>query len=96
MTKEEFLALDPSRVTVLDVREPEELAALPSRDGAVNIAMSDLIDGIDEDEIALVPKEKPVVTLCQSGGRAARMAALLKQQGWDADYVIGGLEILNQ
>lgn len=38
-----------------------------------------------------VPAGRQVITICQSGGRSARAAALLRQQGLDVVDVRGGM-----
>src|ERR687886_405207 len=60
---------------VLDVREPTEYAHghVP---GAINIPQADLASRLDE-----VPRDRPVVTICQSGMRSLRAAQFLKQRG---------------
>ena len=71
--------------TVLDVREPEEYAHghLP---GAVNLPQADLASRLDE-----VPRDRAIITICQSGSRSLRAAQFLKQMGFvDVVNVAGG------
>jgi rhodanese-related sulfurtransferase len=74
--------------TILDVREPDEweLGTLP---GAVLISQGDLVARIDE-----IPKEKPVLCLCRSGGRSANVAAFLAFNGYEAANMAGGINAL--
>jgi rhodanese-related sulfurtransferase len=37
-----------------------------------------------------VPKDRPVYVICQTGGRSARAAALMRSVGVDATDVAGG------
>jgi phage shock protein E len=71
--------------TILDVRTPDEY-----RDGgypgSVNIPLQVLAARINE-----VPKDKPVVVYCLSGGRSAQAARLLKSSGWTDVVNAGGL-----
>ncbi len=62
---------------LLDVREPEEYAHghVP---GAVNLPQAELATRLDE-----VPRDRPVMTICQSGYRSLRSAQFLAQMGYD-------------
>ncbi|HTN52507.1 MAG TPA: rhodanese-like domain-containing protein [Anaeromyxobacter sp.] len=68
---------------VLDVRSPEEFrgGAYP---GAVNIPVQSLAGRLAE-----LPKDRPIVVYCASGGRSAVAARLLAQAGY-ADVVNAG------
>ncbi|MFQ5847333.1 MAG: rhodanese-like domain-containing protein [Candidatus Methylomirabilales bacterium] len=67
------LEMRPPRAVVLDVREPQEYAHghVP---GAVNIPQADLASRLDE-----VPRDWPVMIICQSGMRSLRAAQYLTQ-----------------
>jgi glyoxylase-like metal-dependent hydrolase (beta-lactamase superfamily II)/rhodanese-related sulfurtransferase len=70
---------------LLDVREPEEFARghVP---GAVNLPQCDLATRLDE-----VPRDRPIMTICQSGMRSLRSAQFLRQQGFqNVATVMGG------
>ena len=69
-------------VTVLDVREPDELAA-GTVPGAVNVPYRVAAD-------APVDRTRPVVTICETGARATIAASLLVRRGIDARAVIDG------
>jgi rhodanese-related sulfurtransferase len=71
--------------TVLDVREPDEwqLGTLP---GAVLISQGEVVSRMDE-----VPKDKPVLCVCRSGGRSANVASFLAFNGYDAANMVGGM-----
>ena len=70
---------------VLDVREPEEFASGHVH-GAVNIPQADLATRLDE-----IPRDRPILTICQSGMRSLRSAQFLRQQGiQDVATVAGG------
>ncbi|HLJ81039.1 MAG TPA: rhodanese-like domain-containing protein, partial [Ktedonobacterales bacterium] len=79
------LAARPSRANVLDVREPEEYAAghVP---GAASLPQSELATRLDE-----VPRDRPVLVICQSGARSRRSAQFLARMGYaDVASVAGG------
>lgn len=74
------------QVQLVDVREPEEWQAgrIP---GARWIRMNELGDRLDE-----LDPNQPVVTVCRSGGRGAKMAEFLTERGYRADNLDGGLQ----
>lgn len=75
----------PPNAVLLDVREPEEFARghVP---GAVNLPQCDLATRLDE-----VPRDRPIMTICQSGMRSLRSAQFLRQQGFqNVATVMGG------
>jgi rhodanese-related sulfurtransferase len=69
---------------ILDVREPEEFARghVPK---AVNLPQGDLATRLAE-----VPRDRPVMTICQSGSRSLRSAQFLRQQGFDQVVSVAG------
>jgi hydroxyacylglutathione hydrolase len=60
---------------ILDVREPEEYQTghVP---GAINIPQAELASRLEE-----LPKDRPILLVCQSGMRSVRSAQFLKQAG---------------
>jgi rhodanese-related sulfurtransferase len=71
---------------ILDVREDEEWAA-GHIDGAVHIPLGQLPQRIGE-----LDAQRPVVTVCRSGGRAGRAADLLTSSGRRAAVMDGGMQ----
>ena len=71
---------------LLDVREPFEHASA-SIEGAVLIPMGNVMD-----QLEALPKDRPVVVHCQSGGRSSRVAAALRQKGYNAINLTGGIQ----
>jgi rhodanese-related sulfurtransferase len=72
---------------LLDVREPEEYAHghVP---GAVSLPQAELATRLDE-----VPRDRPIIAICQTGVRSVRAAQFLKQQGYgDVRSLDGGTE----
>ena len=70
---------------LLDVREPFEHASAHI-DGAVLIPMGHVLDKLDA-----LPKDRPIVVQCQSGGRSAQVTAVLRAKGFDAANLTGGI-----
>ena len=70
---------------IVDVRTPDEFrgGAYP---GAKNIPVQDL-----PARLAEIPKDKPVVLYCASGGRSGMAASLLKRAGYTEVFNAGGL-----
>lgn len=76
---------DRLEVQVLDVREDDEWAA-GHIDGAVHIPLGKL-----EGRVRELDRSRPIVTVCRSGGRAAKAAELLDAAGLDAAVMDGGI-----
>jgi len=72
--------------TLLDVREPQELqiAAVP---GAMHIPMREI-----PSRLAEIPRYRPVLVLCHSGGRSAVVAEWLHARGYPAENIAGGID----
>ncbi|MEZ5322724.1 MAG: rhodanese-like domain-containing protein [Microthrixaceae bacterium] len=70
--------------TVIDVRETDEYNAghVP---GATNLPLSTLAERSAE-----VPTDRPVLVICQKGGRSMRACEHLVQFGCDVTNVAGG------
>jgi glyoxylase-like metal-dependent hydrolase (beta-lactamase superfamily II)/rhodanese-related sulfurtransferase len=70
---------------LLDVREPEEFARGHVQ-RAVNIPQAELATRLEE-----IPRDRPILTICQTGMRSLRSAQFLLQQGFDhVSSVAGG------
>ncbi len=72
----EDLAQRTDEVVVLDVREPAEYAAghVP---GAINLPQAELAMRLEE-----LPRDKPILLICQGGYRSLRAAQFLAQVGF--------------
>jgi rhodanese-related sulfurtransferase len=81
--------LEPNRVTLLDVRSPEEFAT-GHIEGALNLPLNEL-----EQRLEQVPKDQPIVTYCvmkhPGDSRGERAAKLLEERGFKAGVLDGGL-----
>lgn len=74
-------------VTVVDVREPWEVAvaALP---GSTNVPMRQLAA-----DPSVVPRTGDVVVMCHAGGRSERVVAFLVGQGYaNVRNLVGGID----
>jgi sulfur dioxygenase len=66
-----------SNVRLVDVRQPEELAALPMAPGAELVPLSELLGAVQSWD-----RTAPVVLICRSSGRSDRAARALEQLGF--------------
>lgn len=75
----EWVLQHQGELTVLDVREAEEIGApVAGLERVTVIPLSELRERVVE-----VPKDKPVVTLCRSGKRSAMAITILNEAGHD-------------
>lgn len=84
MTWDQVNTLDRNKVTIVDVRLPEELA-LGMIDGAINIPLQKIRQQVNE-----IPKDRPVLLYCQTGQRSYFAARILNQLGFEAYNLTGG------
>jgi peroxiredoxin family protein/rhodanese-related sulfurtransferase/TusA-related sulfurtransferase len=84
MTWDQVNSLDRNKVTILDVRLPEELA-LGTIDGSINIPLQKIRQQINE-----IPKNRPVLLYCQTGQRSYFASRILNQLGFEAYNLTGG------
>lgn len=84
VTIEEFLKLDHSRVTLVDLREPDEVLVKGISD-AVNIPFSKIASELDK-----LPKDKPVYVFCKTGDFSKEVTEILLDRGYHAYNVEGG------
>lgn len=80
----EALASAPSAY-LLDVREVDEWQAGHAPD-AVHIPMMDLPGHLDR-----LPRDRRIICICRSGNRSGRITEFLRQQGFDAVNMVGGM-----
>lgn len=84
ITAEAFPKLDFDKVTLLDLREPDEVL-VSSIKGAVNLPFSEGFGKLDT-----IPKDKPVVVFCRVGDWSEQVAEILSERGYDACTLDGG------
>jgi hydroxyacylglutathione hydrolase len=74
----------PPNAVLLDVREPEEFARGHVAN-AINLPQADLATRLDE-----LPRDRPIMTICQAGMRSLRSAQFLRQQGFEQVATVNG------
>ncbi len=75
-------------VAVLDVRTAEEWA-IAHVDGTIDIPMQEIATRVDELEEY---RDRELVVMCHHGGRSARVAGWLRQQGFtQVRNLLGGI-----
>ncbi len=85
ITAADAIAQVDSGAYLIDVREQDEWDA-GHAPAAHLVPMSRLNELIGE-----VPQETPVLIVCHSGGRSLRVTRALRDAGYDATNVIGGM-----
>uniref|UniRef100_A0A7C1FL82 Rhodanese-like domain-containing protein n=1 Tax=Caldilinea aerophila TaxID=133453 RepID=A0A7C1FL82_9CHLR len=70
---------------LLDVREPYEWRQVRIP-GALHIPMNSVPARLNE-----LPKERPIVVFCAHGMRSFGVTHFLRQQGWEAFNLAGGI-----
>lgn len=74
------------KFVLLDVREPKEYA-IAKIDGSTLIPLGELPGRLSE-----LDKSAKLLVHCKSGGRSAKAVALLRDKGFDAVNVTGGID----
>lgn len=84
----ELRDIDPTSITLVDVRTREEFA-LGALKGAINIPLDEMREHLGE-----IPSDKPVVVYCQVGLRGYLASNILRQHGFnDVRNLIGGIKL---
>ena len=84
-------ALQSKSAVVFDIREPNEHATGVA-DGARLLPMSQI-----GQRLAEIPKDQPVLLVCNTQNRSSKVAEALKQRGYtQVQYVTGGMSGWNQ
>ena len=86
ITAEEFAKSDFSKVTLLDLREPDEVI-VAGIDGAINIPFSRISKELDN-----VPNDRAVYVYCRTGDWSEEVAEILADRGYEAYNLIGGFK----
>lgn len=104
MTPQEAQTLvKQGKALLLDVREEHELKSTGTAEGAMWIALSELVEDTDlwRDFKRVLPKDKTLILYCKLGGRSGRMAEFLACEGFQTvnlggfgDWVDAGLPVV--
>ena len=86
ITPARFAELDKSTVTLLDLREPDEVS-VHGLDGAINIPFNQIGTRLSQ-----VPNDKPVVVFCRVGDWSEQVTEILADRGYDAINLDGGFQ----
>ena len=86
ITAAEFAALDFTKYTLVDLREPDEVL-IHGIEGAINIPFSGFASKLDD-----IPKEKPVIVFCRVGDFSEQIAEILADRGYDVAHLAGGFQ----
>ena len=84
LSPEEFADLDLDKVTVLDVRDPNEVL-VSGLENAINLPYPGCFGQLDT-----IPDDKPVVVICRGGEWSEQIAEILSDRGYDASTLDGG------
>lgn len=75
----------PTGVTVLDVREPVEWQH-GHIEGALHVPLTQVPDRLDE-----LPVDHQLLVVCKVGGRSLQATAFLREKGFEAVNLAGGM-----
>lgn len=81
-------------LTLIDVRDPGELAATGRAEGALHVPLTVLRMKCDPSSPECLPElstDRPVAVYCASGGRSQMAAQMLTSMGYREVHNIGGL-----
>lgn len=84
LSAEEFAKLDLDAVTLVDLREPDEVL-ISGIKSAINMPFSGGFGRLDT-----VPKDKPVVVFCREGRLSEQVAEILSDRGYSVLALDGG------
>ena len=84
ISAEEFTKIHFNEVTLIDLREPDEVT-VSGIEGALNIPFSALSARIDS-----IPRDKPVYVYCRVGDWSEEVAEILADRGYDVTNLDGG------
>lgn len=84
ISAEEFAEMDLDKVTLLDVRDPNEVL-VSGLENAINLPYPGCFRQLDT-----VPHDKPVVVICRVGDWSEQIAEILADRGYDASTLDGG------
>jgi rhodanese-related sulfurtransferase len=87
--------IESGEALVVDVRDPQEVAASGKVKGALNVSRGMLEFRADPESPyhdKAFAKDRPVLVYCASGGRSALAGKTLKELGYKTVYNLGGFK----
>ncbi|MCR5022001.1 DsrE/DsrF/DrsH-like family protein [Ruminococcus sp.] len=90
ITPQAFLSVAKSGVTIVDIRERDEVITNPVA-GAVNIPFSEISKRLSE-----LDKAKTVYVLCRTGELSGEVTEILSDRGFEAFNIEGGYEAVSE
>ncbi len=87
LTPAEYLA-NKASYHLVDVRSDMEWESVHEKE-AIHVPLTDLID-----RASSLPKDKPLVFTCRSGGRSSRACQMLEGSGLETFNLAGGMHAL--
>ena len=93
MKREDLESIDANKVLLVDIREADEVAVLPSLPNAIHVPMSKLVDELAQ---GTLPHDKTIVTICMTGNRCHTVNAFLEMNGFRTDLLEGGMSGLQK
>lgn len=94
ITAEEFVKLQKSDYTVLDLRSEAEIIVFPIN-GSVNIPFEVMLKNLSAN-LSKLPVEKPVVVICRTGDTSGEIAELLADRDYQVFNLEGGSKALEE
>ncbi|MCL6088561.1 MAG: rhodanese-like domain-containing protein [Candidatus Marsarchaeota archaeon] len=79
---------NPSRFHLVDVRSDEEWEAAHDQNAA-HVPLIELMD-----KASSLPRDKPLLLICRTGGRSARACEMLQDSGLEIYNLAGGMRAL--
>ena len=80
--------LTAGEITLYDIRESFEYEADPGLPEAERVPLMEFVEKIERNELQ---HDKEIVTVCRSGARCQQLTHFLREHGYEADYLEGGL-----
>lgn len=90
ISPERFASLDYTNLTLVDLREPDEVL-VGGIDGAINLPFSQGFARLDD-----LPRDQPVCVYCRTGDWSEEVAEILADRGYDVTNLDGGYNALRQ
>jgi rhodanese-related sulfurtransferase len=87
----EALLANPGKLLIVDVRRPDELSRVGGFPVYLSVQLADL-----EKNLALIPKDRTIVTVSNHAARSGRAADLLEANGYTVAGTVGAMTFEEQ